>query len=70
MFMKRFIFIFTLMLGCFDVNIYGGDGDWRIYSAYHNATKVVDMDHRIFVLSDGGLYSYDPEDTFIETYDK
>lgn len=44
--------------------------DWRVYAAYHNATKVVEMGGRLYVLSDGGLYSYDPDDTSVDTYDK
>ena len=45
-------------------------GDWTIYAAYHHATKVAVLNNIVFVLSDNGLYSYDPEDTSIETYDK
>lgn len=45
-------------------------GEWRVYSAYHNATRVVELGGQIYVLSDGGLYSYDPEDTSVQTYDK
>ncbi len=68
--MKRFIFILSLFFMVFTVKMLGGDGDWHIYSAYHNATKVVELGNVIYVLSDGGLYSYDPEDTYIQTYDK
>jgi ligand-binding sensor domain-containing protein len=45
-------------------------GEWRVYAAYHNATKVAEMGGRLYVLSDGGLYSYGPDDTSVETYDK
>ena len=45
-------------------------GDWTIYAAYHHATKVAVLNKVVYVLSDNGLYSYDPEDTHIETYDK
>ena len=45
-------------------------GDWTIYAAYHHATKVAVLNNIVFVLSDNGLYSYNPEDTSIETYDK
>ena len=45
-------------------------GDWTIYAAYHHASKVAVLNNKVFVLSDNGLYSYDPEDTSIETYDK
>lgn len=45
-------------------------GDWTVHAAYHNASKVVEFEGLIYVLSDGGLYSYDPDDTTVETYDK
>ena len=45
-------------------------GDWCIYAAYHNGERVAEVGGMLFVLSDGGLYSYDPEDTSVETYDK
>ena len=45
-------------------------GDWMIYAAYHHATKVAVLSNKVFVLSDNGLYSYDPEDSSVETYDK
>lgn len=54
----------------FSVPVRAEYGDWRVYAAYHNATKVVEVGERLFVLSDGGLYSYDPEDFSVETYDK
>lgn len=46
------------------------NADWRIYASYHNPTKCVEMGGRIYVLANGDLYSYDPEDQSIETYDK
>lgn len=45
-------------------------GDWRIYAAYHNAKQVAAIHAKVYVMSDGGLYSYDPEDASVETYDK
>ena len=66
--MKRSIFS-LLMLLVF-VCAKAGNGDWRIYAAYHDAQKVVSLHNRVYVLSDGGLYSYDPEDTSVETYTK
>lgn len=44
--------------------------DWKIYASYHNATKAVQTDSRIFVLANGDLFSYDTEDESVETYDK
>ena len=52
------------------VKSYAGYGDWKVYAAYHHATKVAELNKVLYVLSDNGLYSYDPEDTSIETYDK
>ena len=44
--------------------------DWTIYASYHGATKAVKTDSRIFVLAQGGLYSYDTDDQLLEAYDK
>lgn len=44
--------------------------DWKVYASYHNATKAVKTDSRIFVLANGDLYSYDTEDNSLATYDK
>ena len=43
---------------------------WKIYVSYHDATKAVKTDARIFVLASGDLYSYDTEDETVEMYDK
>ncbi len=45
-------------------------GDWKVYASYHNAEKTVGMGGKIYVLGNGGLFSYDPEDTSVETYTK
>lgn len=44
--------------------------DWKIYASYHNHTKAVKTDSRIFVLANGALFSYDTEDETVESYDK
>ena len=44
--------------------------DWKIYASYHQATKAVKTDARIFVLANGDLFSYDTEDHSLEGYDK
>ncbi|MBR1666912.1 MAG: Por secretion system protein [Bacteroidaceae bacterium] len=44
--------------------------DWKIYASYHNATKAVKTDSRIFVLANNDLFSYDEEDNMVELYDK
>ena len=53
--MKRLIFPLLMLLGFVDAKT--GNGDWRIYAAYHDAQKVVSLHNRVYVLSDGGLYS-------------
>lgn len=65
---KRFIISMLVLLFCFLAN--AGVGDWTVYSAYHDAQRTVYLNGKVFILSDGGLYSYDPDDTSVETYDK
>lgn len=45
-------------------------GSWRSHLAYHNATQCVSIADKIYVVSDGSLYSYMPDDEFVESYDK
>ena len=45
-------------------------GHWRSHYAYSDATKSLKAFGQIFVLSDGSIYSYDPIDEAIYTYDK
>ncbi len=67
--MKRFLFL-LIALAAIGFRAAAGGGDWRIYAAYHHATRTVALHGRIYVLSDANLYSYSPEDTNVETYDK
>lgn len=67
--MKKLLFAIIIFLAG-GISAFAENGDWRVYAAYHNATKVAKMGERLYVLSDGGLYSYDPEDMSVETYDK
>lgn len=66
--MKKLLLSILSTLLC--ISSFAGYGDWKVYAAYHNAQRTVEFCGRIFVLSDGGLYCYDPEDTSIETFDK
>ena len=52
------------------VGVQADNTDWKVYASYHNATKCVEMGGRVYVLANGDLYSYGPEDGSIETYDK
>ena len=45
-------------------------GHWRSHYAYSDATKSLKAFGQIFVLSDGSIYSFDPVDEALYTYDK
>lgn len=45
-------------------------GSWRSHLAYHNATQCVTVGNKVYVVSDGSLYSYSPNDEFVESYNK
>lgn len=65
--MRKLYFIILLCL--LGVNhLYAND--WKVYASYHNATKAVKGDSRIFVIANGNLFSYDTEDNSVELYDK
>lgn len=71
--MKRYFHILLALVALMTVcpqQMKAEYGDWRVYASYHNASKVAVMGERVYVLSDGSLFSYDPEDTSVETYDK
>lgn len=68
--MKRFLFLsLMLVLGIVSA-MSANDEGWTIYASYHNPTKAVRMNGRIYVLANGDIFSYDPEDKSIELYDK
>ena len=69
--MKRFLFfIFSLFCVHSLTSLANGADEWKIYASYHNAKKAVKCDSRIFVLANGGVFSYDTDDETVETYDK
>lgn len=45
-------------------------GEWRSHYAYHDATQCTRLGERLFVLSDGSLYSYTPGDTYVDIFNK
>lgn len=45
-------------------------GDWTVYGAYHDATRVVELGGKVYTLSSGNLFCYDPEDEMVATYSK
>lgn len=69
--MKKLFFIILLFsLVCQNTLYSQAIGEWIIHMAYHDATKTAPAGNLIYVLSDGSLYSYDTEDTSIQTYNK
>lgn len=70
LFMKRLLHIFILAVFCLLPASAFAEGEWTIYASYHNPTKAVKVGSKIFALANGDLFSYDTEDTSVETYDK
>lgn len=46
------------------------DGQWTIFSSYHNPKKAVKMGSLLYTLANDRLFSYDTEDGSVETFDK
>ncbi len=69
--MKRFFYILILFTFCSSFFSSSAKADdWKIYASYHNPKKAVKLNGQYFVLANGDLSSYDPEDTYVLTYDK
>ena len=69
--MKKCIYILLAFCFCnFSALKSQSIGEWRVYMSYHNATKTVPANDLVYVLSDGSLYSYNIDDTSVQTYDK
>ena len=67
----RYLFVlYSLLLCPFNTVSQSAVGSWRSHLAYHNATQCVTVGDKVYVVSDGSLYSYTPEDEFVECYDK
>lgn len=45
-------------------------GEWTIHLSYHNPTRCEPAGNLLYVVGNGGLYSYDKEDNSIRTYCK
>lgn len=67
--MKYYLYIFILYILFFASSAHA-ESEWTIYASYHNPTKAVKAGDRIFALANGDLFSYNAEDTSVETYDK
>lgn len=69
--MKRTILLtLTILLGTLLVGAQAAIGTWRSHFAYHNATQCAVAGDKVYVVSDGSLYSYSPDDESVECYDK
>lgn len=69
--MKRTaILTIALLLSTLLIEAQTAVGSWRSHLAYHNATQCVVLKDKVYVVSDGSLYSYCPEDESVESYDK
>lgn len=44
-------------------------GEWQVFMAYRNTSASVFFNNKIYALSEGSLFSYNPEDEDILTYD-
>lgn len=69
--MKKLFSIVALLL-CLIVKdaTAGPVGTWNAYPAYTDIKRIEDTGSIVFVLASGGLYSYNPTDQSIQTYDK
>ena len=47
----------------------GTDG-WTLYPSYSNITEIEPTGKEVYVLASSGLFSYNPSDGLISTYDK
>ena len=47
-----------------------GDGRWRLHLSYSDITEIEPTGKDVFVLASNDLYSYNPDDASITTYDK
>lgn len=66
----RLFLLFAAILLCLVAHSQPATGQWQAHLAYHDASKCLKAFNRIFVISDHSLYSYDPSDNHVQTYDK
>ena len=68
---KRILLLVSvLFLQGYMLALWASPGSWRSHLAYHNATQCVALNGKVYVVSDGSLYSYSIEDELVECYDK
>ena len=64
---KFFAIAFILLLG---VTAKAAIGDWKLHTAYCDATYCQIVGSKIYVLASGSLFTYDKEDGEVYTYDR
>lgn len=67
---RTVILTLSLLLSVLTATAQTAIGSWRSHAAYHNATQCAKVVDKIYVVSDGSLYSYSIDDEFVECYDK
>lgn len=68
--MKRTFILTAIFLLLSNMFAWAGIGSWRSHLAYHNATQCAVVGDKVYVVSDGSLYSYSSDDGFVESCDK
>lgn len=69
--MKRLLILIAILFWHGSMlTAWASPGSWRSHFAYHNATQCVVVNGKVYVVSDGSLYSYTPKDDLVECYDK
>ena len=64
---RIFVSLFAFILY---VASYAAIGEWTLHSSYYAANSCQIVKDKIYVLSNGSLYSYNYQDSEIRTYDK
>lgn len=67
--MKRIVWFFIVVLSILKVSAQLAVGEWQTYLAYHTTSQNEYFAGKLFAVSEGSLFSYDPEDEDIVTYD-
>ncbi|MBR4313246.1 MAG: Por secretion system protein [Bacteroidaceae bacterium] len=68
---KRILLLVSvLFLQGYMLALWASPGTWRSHLAYHNATHCVALNGKVYVVSNGSLYSYTNKDGLVECYDK
>lgn len=66
----RVLSTLLLFLCCSSAIYAGGIGTWRNHLSYHNPTRSEQAGNLLYVVANGGLYTYDKQDNSIRTYCK